>query len=42
MGNKRNDQWWSLVKAERVKEEERLRVARKHAKRAARRRKKQR
>jgi hypothetical protein len=42
MGNKWNDQWWSLVKAERVKEEERLRVARKHAKRATRRKQKQR
>lgn len=36
MGNKWNDQWWSLVKAERVKEERRLRVARKKVKRAAR------
>jgi hypothetical protein len=33
MGNKWNDQWWSLVKAERVKEERRLRDARKKAKR---------
>jgi len=37
MGNKWNDQWWSLVKAERVKEEQRLRAARTKAKRASRR-----
>lgn len=33
MGNKWNDQWWSLVKAERIKEEQRLRVVRKTRKR---------
>jgi len=37
MGNKWNDQWWSLVKAERVKEEQRLRAARRKSKRASRR-----
>lgn len=36
MGTKWNDQWWSLVKADRVKEEQRLRVARRKLKRAAR------
>ena len=36
MGNKWNDQWWSLVKAEKHKEERRLRAARKRAKRVAR------
>jgi len=37
MGTKWNDQWWSLVKASRVKEEQRLRVARQKLKRASRR-----
>jgi hypothetical protein len=41
MGNKWNDQWWSLVKSERIKEEQRLRVVRK-GKRAPRRKQKQR
>lgn len=35
MGSKWNDQWWSLVKSERVKEERRLRAARTKRKRAA-------
>jgi hypothetical protein len=41
MGNKWNDQWWSLVKSERIKEERRVRAVRK-SKRSARRKQKQR
>ena len=33
MGKKWNDQWWSLVKAEKHKEERQLRLATKKAKR---------
>jgi hypothetical protein len=39
MGNKWNDQWWSLVKAEKVKEERSTRAARKKAKRVVRKKK---
>jgi hypothetical protein len=37
MGNKWNDQWWSLVKAEKHKEEQHVRTVKRKAKRVRRR-----